>query len=68
MRFLQPACDARLTLHPLPEYRVAAHSFGHQLDRDGPAFARVLSLVDLAHPAATEKSLEVVGPELRPGA
>ena len=65
--FLQSAGDARLALHPLAEHRILAELGGHQLDRDRPLLHGVLGLVDLAHPAAAQQPLEVVGPEHRAG-
>jgi hypothetical protein len=66
VRFLQSAGDAGLALHPLAKYRVIAEFGGHHLDGDGPFFDGVLGLVDLAHRAAAQQPLEVVGPERRP--
>ncbi|VAZ61942.1 hypothetical protein LAUMK7_04387 [Mycobacterium kansasii] len=64
--FLQPAGDARFTLHPLPKHRVLTECFRHQLDRDRPLFDRVFGLVDFAHPAAAQQPLQAIGPECRP--
>src|SRR5436309_200769 len=56
---------ARFPVEPLAELRVRGQRAWQNLDGDDPVEPRVAGAIDLAHPAGTKRSQDLVGTELR---